>query len=78
VTLEAAPLINLAAFEQGDSQTQQCIAHIVDEACQHTGFLAITNHGISHDITHNVWQADKQKWRHIAVSPLDSNGFAQD
>jgi len=60
VTTEAAPLIDLAAFEQGDSQTQQRIAHLVDEACQHTGFLAITNHGISHDITHSMWQAVQQ------------------
>ena len=60
MTLEAAQLIDLAAFEQGDTQTQQRIAHLVDEACQHTGFLAITNHGISHDITHDMWQAVQQ------------------
>jgi isopenicillin N synthase-like dioxygenase len=60
MTLEAAPLIDLAVFEQGDTQTQQRIAKLVDEACQHTGFLAITNHGIAHDITHNMWQAVQQ------------------
>ena len=60
MTLTAAPLIDLAAFEQGDSQTQQRIAQLVDEACRHTGFLAITNHGISRDITHNMWQAVQQ------------------
>jgi len=37
----SVPLVDLAAFESGTPATQQRIAQQVDDACQHTGFLAI-------------------------------------
>jgi len=53
----SVPLVDLAAFESGTPATQQRIAQQVDDACQHTGFLAIINHGVHQDTITNMWQA---------------------
>ena len=52
---EAAPLIDLAAFEQGDSTLRATIVQLTDQACQHTGFIAVTHHGVDQSIIKNMW-----------------------
>ncbi len=52
---DAAPLIDLAAFEQGDSALRAKIAQLTDQACQHTGFIAVTEHGVNQSIIENMW-----------------------
>lgn len=57
---EAAPIIDLAAFENGDRDVKAMIANQVDRACCETGFLAITNHGVSKLIVDGMWQTMQQ------------------
>ena len=57
---KAPPLIDLRAFENGDGETRQNYAEQVDAICQSTGFLAITNHGISVETTTNLWRSVQQ------------------
>ena len=52
---DAAQLINLAAFEQGDSALRSRIAQLTDQACQHTGFIAVIEHGVDRSIIENMW-----------------------
>ena len=49
------PVIDLAAFEQGDHATRAEISQRTDEACQLTGFIAITHHGVDQHIIDNMW-----------------------
>ena len=56
----ASPVIDIRAFENGDAKTRQIIAEQVDAICQSTGFLAITNHGISAETTTNLWRTVQQ------------------
>ena len=52
---DAVPLIDLAAFEQGDSALRAKIARLTDQACQHTGFIAVTKHGVDQNIIEHMW-----------------------
>lgn len=60
MTTNASPLIDIRAFENGDTKTRQNIAEQVDAICQSTGFLAIANHGIPVETTNNLWQSVQQ------------------
>ena len=52
---DAAPLIDLAAFEQGDIALRAKIAQLTDQACQHTGFIAVTEHGVDQNVINTMW-----------------------
>jgi len=49
------PVIDLAAFEQGDHAIRAEISQRTDEACQLTGFIAITHHGVDQHVIDNMW-----------------------
>jgi isopenicillin N synthase-like dioxygenase len=55
MAINAVPVIDLAAFEQGDSTTRVEIARLTDEACRHTGFLAISQHGVNQNVIDTMW-----------------------
>ena len=60
MTEDAAPIIDLAAFENGNSERKAQIAAQVDSACVNTGFLAIRNHGVSQQVIDDMWQTMQQ------------------
>ena len=60
MTEDAAPIIDLAAFENGSSERKAQIAGQVDSACVNTGFLAIRNHGVSQQVIDDMWQTMQQ------------------
>ena len=51
----AVPIIDLAAFEHGDSNTRTEIARLTDEACRLTGFLAISQHDVDQNTIDSMW-----------------------
>ena len=55
MAINAVPIIDLAAFEHGDSNTRAEIARLTDEACRHTGFLAIAHHGVDQNVIDTMW-----------------------
>lgn len=50
-------IADLELFEVGSAAQKSHVTYAVDDACRHTGFLAISNHGVSEHIINNVWQA---------------------
>lgn len=60
MSTEAAPVIDLAAFENGSSHIRAAIAKSVDDACRTTGFLAITHHGVTPHVIDNMWTTMQQ------------------
>ena len=55
MAINAVPIIDLAAFEHGDRATRAEIARLTDEACRHTGFLAIAHHGVDQNVIDTMW-----------------------
>lgn len=45
--MAAVPVIDIAAFAEGDAATQARVRRQVDQACRDTGFLIVTGHGVS-------------------------------
>lgn len=55
MSVDAVPIIDLAAFEKGNSKLRTTIAEQTDAACTATGFLAIINHGVNPITISNMW-----------------------
>lgn len=53
----SVPIVDLSEFEMGTVTQKSHIAQAIDDACRYTGFLAISNHGVSDPVIDNVWQA---------------------
>jgi isopenicillin N synthase-like dioxygenase len=51
------PVFDLAAFEGADEDKKRQMGREVDRICRASGFLAVTNHGISDETIANVWGA---------------------
>ena len=49
------PRINLIEFEESQGTKRSSIAKQTDQICKETGFLSITNHGISEEVISNQW-----------------------
>ena len=51
------PTLDLAKFTQADSAGRARIGAEVDQICRETGFLAVSNHGVSQGVIDGVWNA---------------------
>jgi len=66
------PVIDLAPFREGDAAARQAVADAVGRACETTGFLVITGHGVDQELLDDMWRvtdaffalpmAAKQRW----------------
>ncbi len=54
---EAAPIIDLSAFESGSPAERQRIGIEVDRICRHTGFITLSGHGVDADVRTQMWDA---------------------
>lgn len=54
------PDVDLAAFEDANSEEQQSMAADVDRICRSTGFLVLRNHGVSASIVDAAWRSAEQ------------------
>lgn len=55
MSVDAVPIIDLAAFEKGNSKLRTTIAEQTDAACTATGFLVIMNHEVNPITISNMW-----------------------
>lgn len=53
--MSSIPVVNLAAFAEGDDKAQRKIAAQVDDICRNLGFLIVENHGVPHSVIDNAW-----------------------
>ncbi|MEM7301953.1 MAG: 2OG-Fe(II) oxygenase family protein [Pseudomonadota bacterium] len=51
------PLFDLAAFEAADTELRQRYAAQLDDICRSTGFVAVSNHGVSERVIENIWSS---------------------
>jgi len=54
---EAAPIIDLSAFESGSSDVRHHIGVAVDDICRSTGFITLSGHGVDADVRVHMWDA---------------------
>ena len=54
------PIVNLAAFIQGNSEQQETIAAEVDHICRTLGFLIVEQHGVDLPLINSAWSAARQ------------------
>jgi len=54
---EAAPIINLSAFESGSDKDRRRVGMDVDRICRHTGFITLAGHGVDADVRAHMWDA---------------------
>ena len=53
----AIPVVNLAAFLDGNDKQQRQIATDVDHICTTLGFLIVEGHGVADEVIGNAWNA---------------------
>lgn len=53
------PVFDLGAFEAASAQDKARLGAEVDEICRSTGFLAISNHGVSDTVIDGIWHATR-------------------
>lgn len=54
---EAAPIIDLLAFEAGSADDRRRIGEQVDHICRYTGFITLAGHGVDGDVLAHMWDA---------------------
>lgn len=54
---EAAPIIDLSAFESGSPIDRRRIGERVDEICRSTGFITLAGHGVDASVRAHMWDA---------------------
>jgi isopenicillin N synthase-like dioxygenase len=54
---EAAPIVDLSAFESGSADVRMRIGAEVDRICRHTGFITLAGHGVDEAVRSHMWDA---------------------
>lgn len=54
---EAAPIVDLSAFESGSTVERTRIGAEVDRICRRTGFITLAGHGIDDEVLAHMWDA---------------------
>lgn len=54
---EAAPIVDLSAFESGSADVRTRIGAHVDRICRHTGFITLAGHGVDEAVRSHMWDA---------------------
>ena len=53
------PVVSLRQFERADNAKRQTLAMEVDAICRTSGFLAISDHGVPHEVIDGAWTKAK-------------------
>jgi len=53
------PVIDIAAYGQGDGANDRRIAAAIDQACRATGFLIIAGHGVAAELVDRTWRMSR-------------------
>lgn len=54
------PVIDLGPARRGGEEDKRDVARQIADACEHTGFMSIVNHGIPNDVVNGIWQSTRE------------------